>query len=65
MLVGQTMIGWRVWDVMRTIDWIATRPELDAARVGCLGCSGKDLIFTRDLAVQHQDPTIADGCFNR
>ena len=40
LLLGETMIGWRVWDVMRTLDWIATRPELDAARVGCMGISG-------------------------
>ncbi|MGI8991395.1 MAG: alpha/beta hydrolase family protein [Bryobacteraceae bacterium] len=40
LLLGQTMIGWRVWDVMRTIDWIETRPELDATRVGCMGISG-------------------------
>jgi len=40
LLLGETMIGWRVWDVMRTIDWIETRPELDAKRVGCLGISG-------------------------
>jgi len=40
LLLGETMIGWRVWDVMRAIDWIETRPELDASRVGCLGISG-------------------------
>ena len=40
LLLGQTMIGWRIWDVMRTIDWIETRPELDAKRIGCLGISG-------------------------
>ena len=40
LLVGQTMLGWRVWDVMRTLDYIATRPELDASRVGCMGISG-------------------------
>ncbi len=40
LLFGETMIGWRVWDVMRSIDWIGTRPELDAARVGCMGISG-------------------------
>lgn len=40
LLVGQTMIGWRVYDVMRTIDYIATRRELDAKRVGCMGISG-------------------------
>ena len=40
LLVGETMIGWRVWDVIRTLDYIATRPELDSARVGCMGISG-------------------------
>jgi dienelactone hydrolase len=40
LLMGQTMIGWRVWDVMRALDWIETRPELDAQRVGCMGISG-------------------------
>ena len=40
LLLGQTMIGWRVWDVMRTIDWIESRPELDSKRVGCVGISG-------------------------
>ncbi|MBS1855329.1 MAG: acetylxylan esterase [Acidobacteria bacterium] len=40
LLLGQTMIGWRVYDIFRTIDWIEARPELDAGRVGCLGCSG-------------------------
>ena len=40
LLLGQTMIGWRVYDVMRTIDWIESRKELDAARVGCMGISG-------------------------
>ncbi len=40
LLLGQTILGWRVWDIMRTIDWIETRPELDAKRVGCIGISG-------------------------
>ena len=40
LMVGQTMIGWRVWDIMRTIDYIATRSELDAGRIGCMGISG-------------------------
>jgi dienelactone hydrolase len=40
LLVGQTLLGWRVWDIMRTIDYIATRVELDPNRVGCIGISG-------------------------
>jgi dienelactone hydrolase len=39
-LLGETMIGWRAYDVMRTIDWIETRKDLDAKRVGCMGISG-------------------------
>jgi len=40
LMIGQTLIGWRVWDIMRTLDYIASRPELDASRVGCVGISG-------------------------
>jgi dienelactone hydrolase len=40
LLLGQTIIGWRVHEILRTIDWIETRKELDASRVGCMGCSG-------------------------
>jgi dienelactone hydrolase len=40
LLFGETMIGWRVYDVMRTIDWIETRKDLDSTRVGCMGISG-------------------------
>jgi len=40
LLLGETMIGWRVWDVMRAVDYIATRADLDASRVACMGISG-------------------------
>ena len=40
LLMGETMIAWRVWDVIRTLDYIATRPALDSGRVGCMGISG-------------------------
>ena len=41
LLLGQTMIGWRVWDVMRTIDWIESpSPSSIANDVGCMGISG-------------------------
>jgi len=40
LLMGQTMAGWRVWDAMRSIDYLATRPEVDSSRVATLGASG-------------------------
>ncbi len=55
LLVGQTMVGWRVWDVMRTIDYIATRSELDSNRVGCMGISGGGTVTVFSTAL---DPRI-------
>jgi len=40
LLLGQTMAGWRVWDAMRSIDYLATRPEVDSTRIATLGASG-------------------------
>src|SRR5436190_4584419 len=31
-LPGETMVGWRVWDVMRPLDYDATRSALDSSR---------------------------------
>lgn len=40
LLLGETIIGWRVFDVMRSLDWLETRPEVDKTRFGCAGISG-------------------------
>jgi dienelactone hydrolase len=55
LLLGETMVAWRVHDVMRTIDWIETREDLDADRVGCMGISGGGTITTFAAAL---DPRI-------
>ncbi len=39
-LLGQTMVGWRVYDAMRALDYLATRPEIDSRRIGIMGISG-------------------------
>jgi dienelactone hydrolase len=55
LLVGQTMVGWRVWDVMRTLDYAATRSELDQRRVGLMGISGGGTVTVFATAL---DPRI-------
>lgn len=40
LLLGQTMATWRAYDVIRAVDYLATRPEVDAGRIGCMGISG-------------------------
>lgn len=36
---GTTWSGINIWDDMRVIDYLLTRPEVDAQRVGCIGLS--------------------------
>ena len=55
LLFGQTMAGWRAWDVMRSIDYLATRPEVDVARVATLGASGGG---TTSLITAAVDPRV-------
>lgn len=40
LLLGQTAIGWRVYDIIRTIDYIETRDDLNPTRIGIMGLSG-------------------------
>ena len=40
LLFGRTLIGERVWDIGRLIDYAATRPEADLTRVAVTGNSG-------------------------
>ena len=63
LLLGQTMIGWRVFDVQRTIDWIATRQELDAARVGCMGCSGGGMATLFAAAIEPRIKASLVSCY--
>ncbi len=40
LLFGQTATGLRVWDVMRTVDYLRSRAEPMTTGLGCLGLSG-------------------------
>jgi dienelactone hydrolase len=55
LMMGKTLLGMRVWDVMRTLDYIATRPEAMTAGVGCVGLSGGG---TTTLYATIADPRI-------
>jgi len=36
---GRTLMGERLWDLMRCVDYLASLPEVDAKRIGCGGLS--------------------------
>lgn len=58
LLFGQTMVGWRVWDAMRAIDYVSTRHEIDERRVATLGASGGG---TTSLFTAALDPRVRVG----
>ena len=38
--LGETVVGMCTWDLMRLIDYIETRVDLDSEKIGCIGFSG-------------------------
>ncbi|PYV33480.1 MAG: hypothetical protein DMG22_09890 [Acidobacteria bacterium] len=40
LLIGENLTQYRIWDGMRAIDYLLTRPEVDSKRIGCTGQSG-------------------------
>ncbi len=36
---GRILMGERLWDVMRCVDYLETMPQVDRARIGCAGLS--------------------------
>jgi dienelactone hydrolase len=56
---GLTWPGVVTWDDMRTVDYLVTRPEVDAKRIGCCGVSFGGW---RSLLLSGLDPRIQAGC---
>ncbi|MSV29581.1 MAG: hypothetical protein EXQ52_12685, partial [Bryobacterales bacterium] len=40
LLLGEDLTHYRIWDGLRAIDYLLTRPEVDRERIGCAGHSG-------------------------
>ncbi len=53
LLFGENLTGYLVWDGMRAIDYLLTRPEVDPERIGCAGHSGGGTL-TKFIAVADQ-----------
>ncbi len=51
-MLGRTLLGERVWDVQRAIDYLSARPDVDPARIACLGQSGGGTVTLLSAAVE-------------
>jgi pimeloyl-ACP methyl ester carboxylesterase len=62
LLLGKSLAGLRVWDVMRTVDYIQSRPEAMLQDIGCLGLSGGGVVALYAAALDDRLSTVViDG----
>ncbi|MFO0901466.1 MAG: acetylxylan esterase [Pirellulales bacterium] len=62
-LVGEFFGAWRAWDGVRALDYLLSRPEVDAKRVGVTGNSGGGTLTTWLAGLDSRWTMAAPSCF--
>jgi dienelactone hydrolase len=62
-LVGRQAASYRVWDGFRALDYLAGRPEIDPARLGCTGNSGGGTLTSYLMALDDRIAVAAPSCY--
>ncbi|MFO0891776.1 MAG: acetylxylan esterase [Isosphaeraceae bacterium] len=62
-LVGRQAASYRVWDAMRSLDYLASRPEVDPKRLGCTGNSGGGTETAYLMALDDRVAVAAPSCY--
>ena len=62
-LVGANTAQYRVWDGMRAIDYLETRDDIDARRIGATGCSGGGTESSYLMALDARVLCAAPACY--
>ncbi len=62
-LAGEFFGAWRAWDGIRALDYLLTRPEVDARRVGITGNSGGGTLTTWLAGLDRRWAMAAPSCF--
>jgi len=62
-LIGHSIAKYRIYDGMRCLDYLQSRPEVDADRLGCTGCSGGGTLTTYLMALDDRIKVAAPVCY--
>jgi len=62
-LLGRNTAWFEVWDGMRAIDYLQSRKEVDANRIGCTGNSGGGTQTSYLMALDDRVSCAAPGCY--
>jgi cephalosporin-C deacetylase-like acetyl esterase len=63
LLVGQNTATYRIWDGIRSLDYLASRPEIDPQRLGCTGNSGGGTLTAYLMALDDRIVAAAPSCY--
>lgn len=63
LLVGQSTATYRIWDGIRSLDYLASRPEVDPQRLGCTGNSGGGTLTAYLMALDDRIVCAAPSCY--
>jgi len=66
--VGALLVGWstatfRIWDGIRSLDYLASRPEVDPKKLGCTGNSGGGTMTAYLMALDERIVAAAPSCY--
>lgn len=62
-LLGHNTATFRIWDGMRSLDYLASRPEVDPKRLGCTGNSGGGTLTSYLMALDGRIEVAAPSCY--
>ncbi len=62
-LAGENFARYRIFDGQRALDYLTSRPEVDASRIGCTGCSGGGTLSTYISALDPRVKVAAPACY--
>lgn len=63
LLIGESSARYFIWDAMRSLDYLASRPDVDANRMGAAGCSGGGALTTFLGALDSRLKAIVPACY--
>ncbi|HXX92298.1 MAG TPA: prolyl oligopeptidase family serine peptidase [Planctomycetota bacterium] len=61
--VGWSTASFRIWDGLRSLDYLASRPEVDPQRLGCTGNSGGGTMTAYLMALDDRIACAAPSCY--
>jgi cephalosporin-C deacetylase-like acetyl esterase len=63
MLIGEQISRYFVWDAMRGIDYLSSRPDIDPQRIGAFGCSGGGTVTAYLAALDDRVKVAGVACY--